>query len=164
MASPIHFQKQSGIKGKFKSFEFMDLLLKQSSTSLRVVIVYRPQTMDNNKSSTSLFFEEFSKLLEALTTAPGSLLMAGDFNFHVEVPSDCDAQRFLRLLETFNLIQHINVLSRRSVTPRDLSNTGSPAGFPKTRAKKWGGMLRIKSAMLSLCLCECGPHSPIATW
>ena len=54
-------------------------------------------------------------------------------------------------------------LSRRSVTPRDLSNTGSPAGFPKTRANKPGGMLRIKSAMLSLCLCECGPHSPIAT-
>ena len=54
-------------------------------------------------------------------------------------------------------------MSRRSVTPRDLSNTGSPAGFPKTRAKKRRGMLRIKSAMLSLCLCECGPHSPIAT-
>ena len=54
-------------------------------------------------------------------------------------------------------------VSRRSVTPRDLSNTGSPAGFPKTRAKKRRGMLRIKSAMLSLCLCECGPHSPIAT-
>ena len=54
-------------------------------------------------------------------------------------------------------------VSRRSVTPRDLSNTGSPAGFPKTRAKKRGGMWRIKSAMLSLCLCECGPHSPIAT-
>ena len=54
-------------------------------------------------------------------------------------------------------------VSRRSVTPRDLSNTGSPAGFPKTRAKKRRGMWRIKSAMLSLCLCECGPHSPIAT-
>ena len=54
-------------------------------------------------------------------------------------------------------------MSRRSVTPRDLSNTGSPAGFPKTRANKRRGMLRIKSAMLSLCLCECGPHSPIAT-
>ena len=57
-----------------------------------------------------------------------------------------------------------HTLSRRSVTPRDLSNTGSPAGFPKTRAKKRGGMWRIKSAMLSLCLCECGPHSPIATY
>ena len=55
-------------------------------------------------------------------------------------------------------------MSRRSVTLRDLSNTGSPAGFPKTRAKKRRGMLRIKSAMLSLCLCECGPHSPIATY
>ena len=60
--------------------------------------------------------------------------------------------------------QTLKHLSRRSVTPRDLSNTGSPAGFPKTRAKKRGGKWRIKSAMLSLCLCECGPHSPIATW
>ena len=61
-------------------------------------------------------------------------------------------------------IVNMSFLSRRSVTPRDLSNTGSPAGFPKTRAKKRRGMLRIKSAMLSLCLCECGPHSPIATF
>ena len=59
--------------------------------------------MDNNKSSTSLFLEEFSRPLEALVTASGSLLMAGDFSFHVDVPSDRDAQRFLRLLETFNL-------------------------------------------------------------
>ena len=64
-----------------------------------------------------------------------------------------------RIINSF--ISHLP--SRRSVTPRDLSNTGSPAGFPKTRANKPGGMLRIKSAMLSLCLCECGPHSPIAT-
>ena len=123
--STIHFQNQSGIKGKFKSFEFMDLLLKQSSTSLRVVIVYRPQTMDNNKSSTSLFFEEFSRLLEALVTAPGSLLMAGDFNFHVDVPSDRDAQRFLRLLETFNLKQHINAPTHRSGHTLDLVITRS---------------------------------------
>ena len=103
----------------------MDLLLKQSWTSLRVVIVYRPQTMDNNKSSTSLFFEEFSRLLEALATAPGSLLMAGDFNFHVNVPSDCDAQRFLRLLKTFNLKQHINVPTHRSGHTLDLVITRS---------------------------------------
>ena len=62
-----------------------------------------------------------------------------------------------------NKVSRRSGVSRRSVTPRDLSNTGSPAGFPKTRAKKRRGMWRIKSAMLSLCLCECGPHSPIAT-
>ena len=55
-------------------------------------------------------------------------------------------------------------LSRRSVTPRDLTYTGSLAGFPKTREKKERDMLRIKAAMLSLFLCECGPYSPIATW
>ena len=67
---------------------------------------------------------------------------------------------FFDFSKAFDRVSH---LSRRSVTPRDLSNTGSPAGFPKTRANKRRGMLRIKSAMLSLCLCECGPHSPIAT-
>ena len=81
--------------------------------------------MDNNKSSTSLFFEEFSRLLEALVTPPGSLLMAGDFNFHVDVPSDRDAQRFLRLLETFNLKQHINVPTHRSGHTLDLVITRS---------------------------------------
>ena len=81
--------------------------------------------MDNNKSSTSLFFEEFSRLLEALVTAPGSLLMAGDFNFHAYVPSDRDAQRFLRLLETFNLKQHINAPTHRSGHALDLVITRS---------------------------------------
>ena len=51
--------------------------------------------------------------------------MAGDFNFHVDVPSDCDAQRFLRLLETFNLIQHINVPTHRSGHTLDLVITRS---------------------------------------
>ena len=38
---PLRFQKQSCISTKFKSFEFIDLLIKHSSSSLRVVTVYR---------------------------------------------------------------------------------------------------------------------------
>ena len=47
------------------------------------------------------------------------------FNFHVDAPSDRDAQRFLRLLETFNLKQHINVPTHRSGHTLDLVITRS---------------------------------------
>ena len=112
--SVVRFEKKSSLKTSFKSFEFTDVLLRHSSDSLPFVIFYRPQTMADKSSSTANFFEEFPTLLEALVTAPGSLLMVGDFNFHVEDATDGSEQRFLRLLEAFNLKQHIWVPSHRS--------------------------------------------------
>ena len=118
----IRFQKQSRIKAKFRSFEFTDLLLRQDSTSLRVIIVYCPQTVDN-RSTEPVFFQEFPSLLEKLAIAAGSLLMVGDFNFHVEDCNDRSAQRFLQLLETFNMEQHIREPTHRSGHTLDLMIT-----------------------------------------
>ena len=50
-----------------------------------------------------LFFDEFSMLLERLVSCPGNLLLNGDFNFHVNDPSDSTASQFLDLLNCFNL-------------------------------------------------------------
>ena len=72
-------EKHPCIVTKFKSFEFMAVLLKHIPSSyLRLIIVYRPQTMGDGTSSTAKFFEEFPSLLEFLVTVPGSLLMGGD--------------------------------------------------------------------------------------
>lgn len=111
--SVVRLEKHLGIVTNFKSFEFADVLLKHSSSCLRL-IVYRPQTMADGTSSTAKFFEEFPSLFESLATVPGSLLMVGDFNFHVNDASDRSAQRFLRLLEAFNLKQHFWVPTHRS--------------------------------------------------
>lgn len=111
--SVVRLEKHPGIVTNFKSFEFADVLLKHSSSCLRL-IVYRPQTMADGTSSTAKVFEEFPSLLESLATVPGSLLMVGDFNFHVNDASDRSAQRFLRLLEAFNLKQHFWVPTHRS--------------------------------------------------
>ena len=118
----IRFQKQSCIKAKFRSFEFTDLLLRQDSTSLRVVIVYRPQTV-HNRSTEPVFFQEFPSLLEKLAIVAGSLLIIGDFNFHVEDCNDRSALRFLQLLETFNMEQHIREPTHRSGHTLDLMIT-----------------------------------------
>ena len=116
----LRFQKQSCIRAKFKSFEFTDLLMKHSSSSLRVVIVYRPPPSKSNKLSLSLFFEEFPRLLEDLTTASGSLLMAGDFNFHVDDVHDSAPSRFLNLLEAFGFKQNGSEPTHRSGHTLDL--------------------------------------------
>ena len=96
-------EKHPGIVTYFKSFEFTDVLLKHSSLCLCLPIVYKPQTMADGTSSAAKFFEEFPSFLESLAIVPGSLLIVGDFNLHVNDASDRSAQRFLRLLEAFNL-------------------------------------------------------------
>ena len=54
--------------------------------------------MADGTSSTTKFFEEFPSLLESLVTVPGSLLMVGDFNFHVNDASDRGFSVYLKLL------------------------------------------------------------------
>ena len=46
--------------------------------------------------------------LEGLFLTTSALLVAGDFNFHIDEPNDCDARRFLQVLESFDLIQHVS--------------------------------------------------------
>ena len=50
-----------------------------------------------------LFFDNFPSLLERLVSSPGYFLLAGDFNFYVNDPSDNTANMFLDLLNCFNL-------------------------------------------------------------
>ena len=49
------------------------------------------------------FFYEFSVLLELLVFSPANLFLNGDFNFHVNDPSDSTSSQFLDLLNCFNL-------------------------------------------------------------
>ena len=60
-----------------------------------------------------MFFEEFSRFLEAVLFTP-ELIICGDLNFHVHSSSDPVAVKFLDLLDTFNLKK--NTLKKRLIT------------------------------------------------
>ena len=117
--------KKSFVNTKFKSFEYSDMLMRHSATSLRLFTVYRPRPTKTNKSSIPLFFNEFSRFLERLATCSEPILLTGDFNFHVENSHDYTAQRFLQLLDYFNLKQHIWVPTHKSGHTLDLIITRS---------------------------------------
>ena len=58
--------------------------------------------------------EEFSSLLEEYVAKSGSLLIAGDFSFHIDNISDVSTINFINLLEAFNLRLHASQATHRA--------------------------------------------------
>ena len=93
---------------KFISFEYIDIVAKCSTGSTRIITIYRPPPSKANQMNSSLFFEEFCTLAEELVVSPGNLLIVGDFNYHIDNISKSDTIKFNKILESFNLQQHVN--------------------------------------------------------
>ena len=93
----------TSLTDEYHSFELMDFHLRMMR-HVKILLVYRPPGL-----STSLFLEEFSKLLEHITAdlRHKRLLIVGDFNIHVENSNDATARQFLDLLDSFDLVQHV---------------------------------------------------------
>lgn len=102
----IKIKEQSQVK--FKSFEYTDVTAKCSNGCTRIVIIYRPPPSKSNQLKSTVFFDEFSTLAEQLVVTPGNLLIIGDFNYHVDDNTKLDTIKFKRILESFNLRQHVN--------------------------------------------------------
>ena len=54
------------------------------------------------------FFNELTEYLESVILFPHPVLITGDFNVHVDNPSNDDALKFLDLLESLGLEQHVH--------------------------------------------------------
>ena len=114
------FGIRENILSKFRSMEYLDLSLTSNKLTFRLVAVYRPPPSKKNKLTTSIFFDEFSTLLEDLTVTPGYLLVVGDFNFHMDIASDTDSSRFTDLLESAGLQQRVTGPTHRCGHTLDL--------------------------------------------
>ena len=89
------------------SFEVSEWLVVFGFVRLRAVIVYRPTYSAEHPVTTSVFFHEFSVYLESLVTCNELLLICGDFNIDMDVPSDADTIRLKDLLNSMGLVQHV---------------------------------------------------------
>ncbi|XP_070541651.1 uncharacterized protein [Ptychodera flava] len=92
----------------FQSFESLGITVRSSSQLLNIHVLYRPPHSSKNTSTTNQFIAEFTSLLESEVPSPGHLLIAGDFNFHVDDTSSPDAVKLHDLLECMGLQQHVH--------------------------------------------------------
>ena len=72
-----------------------------------IIIIYRPEPSAKNNYKISDFFIEFTELLSYHHAQNREFIVAGDFNFHVNKPGLANSKKFLEILETFELKQHI---------------------------------------------------------
>lgn len=103
----ISIRLNTSLTDQHHSFELMDIHLRMVRC-VRILLVYRLPSL-----STSLFLEEFSKLLEHITAdlQHKRSLIVGDFNIHVDISNDATARQFLDLLDSFDLVQHVSELN-----------------------------------------------------
>ena len=72
-----------------------------TTDSFFLAIVYRPP------GPYSIFMDEFSEFAADVVTYSDNILLMGDFNIHVNNPSDSSAKAFLSIIDTFGLKQHV---------------------------------------------------------
>src|SRR6218665_1814522 len=92
----------------FKSFECSSITLGLASDTLTVYNICRPPNSSDYSSTPSAFIDDFDSLLTLAATIPNAFVLVGDFNIHVETPSDTFPSNFLNLLSSVNLVQHVN--------------------------------------------------------
>ena len=92
----------------FSSFEHLDLVVTSRNKSFCLLTIYRPPPSKKNKLTPEKFFSEFSILLADLIASPHQLLLSGDFNFHVDDTRNLNAMKFLDLITSADLRQHVN--------------------------------------------------------
>lgn len=69
------------------------------------------------------FLSEFADYLESIVLSPEPLLVTGDINIHVDNMNDTDAVKFLDLLESMEMTQHVNTPTHRAGHTLDLMIT-----------------------------------------
>ena len=86
----------------------MSVLVQTSSYILRFIILYRPPPSPKKKIQKASFIEDFGELLELTSTMTGKLIIAGDFNIHMDKKTDTESSQLSSLIDSFGLVQHVS--------------------------------------------------------
>lgn len=72
-------------------------------------MIYRPQPTRENGLSTSNFLDhEWPTFLARYTTIHKNIIITGDLNFHLDKQTDRDTVKFMSVLESCGMRQHIS--------------------------------------------------------
>jgi len=92
----------------YSSFESSSITLQLSRSKISVYNMYRPPSSSPISTSNSVFLDDFNSFISFAATTPHEFMITGDFNIHLDNPTDHLTSQFLSLLSSFNLTQHVN--------------------------------------------------------
>ena len=111
----IHI-KHDKVNSQYDSFEHHSATLHFEHKQVKLVTIYRSPS-DN---ITSGFLEDFEEFLSEVIMFPDSILIVGDFNIHLNKPDQRNVCKFLDILESFDLKQHVQEATHKLGNTIDL--------------------------------------------
>ena len=111
-----HFSTKNCKTFKYQTFEVVvqGVKLFNQVHPITLVTVYR---LDESKP---VFIEEFYHFLEILSTNYSNLVICGDFNIHINKPTETFVSDFNEILDTFSLSQSVNYPTHKLGNTLDL--------------------------------------------
>lgn len=106
--------------GSRRSFEYVSTVLQHTEWRRPVLFVAVYHRTARNLVTFDTFLKEFEEFLKDALKKYTSLVIAGDFNIHVDNQGKTDVKRFQALLEDFGLVQHVNVPTHQAGHTLDL--------------------------------------------
>ena len=103
-----HVATTSSFPVQHPCFETAQLTLTYNKQLTNLFCIYRPPPSKKNKSSDSMFFDQFSDFLEHSDSLPGKTLLMGDFNFHFENVENKNSRKLHDIIDMFNLTQSVS--------------------------------------------------------
>ena len=88
--------------------------------SLTLVWLYHSPYNNTNKCTDAMFLDNIAEILEKVLTLYSNIIIAGDFNLHVDYIVNPDAQVFMDLLTAFGLQNHVDFPTHKSKHTLDL--------------------------------------------
>ncbi len=106
--------------GQKNSFEYSEYLVTWSNKRIKVCIVYHPPPSQSNPVSNGEFLDDFEEYLESVILCDEMLIVAGDFNIHMNKPKDCDQVRLTSILNSCGLMNHVHIPTHKHGNTLDL--------------------------------------------
>ena len=100
-------------------------MVKLPNTKLTVLNIYRPPDTSRGSQPFATFLSEVQSTISEFATVPHHFVITGDFNIHVDDPSDSHARQFSEILSSLNLTQHVTFPTHSLGHTLDLAITAS---------------------------------------
>ena len=91
------------------TFENIEYIMMTNTSSIRLIVIYRPPPAQKNCLTVAEFFEEWTSFV----ITPGKFIIMGDIYFHIDDRSDCNASRIRSSIESTCLIMHVREPTHR---------------------------------------------------
>ena len=91
------------------SFEYSEWCVSWHNHCIRLCIVYHQPYSVSHPVTDATFIQDFESYLDTLVLADEMLCITGDFNLHIDDPTDTYGCQLNDLLSSFGLINHITL-------------------------------------------------------